>query len=137
MQKHGTELADRPRYVAAGELMSGGMRTLLVGAGERIRRLRRCTRSRLIFPNRLTYIRALHSHLQPTIAVHYKAIQDRHAVSFLLDILNDPGHHLDHSRRSVSPVLPVAYLPIDTSHQLRGKRHSERHVWEDHAHQRD
>lgn len=117
MQKHGTELADRPRYIAAGELMSGGMRTLLVGAGERIRRLRRCTRSPALSSlTAKTCHRALHSHLQPTIAVHYKAIQDRHAVGFLLDILNDPEHHLDHSRRSVSPVLPVAYLLIDTSH---------------------
>lgn len=41
MQKHGTELADRPLSIAAGEIMSGGKRTLLVGAGERLRKLRR------------------------------------------------------------------------------------------------
>ena len=41
MQKHGSDLADRPRTVAAGEICSGDMRTLLVGAGERLKKLRR------------------------------------------------------------------------------------------------
>lgn len=115
MQKHGTDLADRPRYIAAGELMSGGKRTLLVGAGDRLRKLRRCTRSPAPYPLTADSChRALHSHLQPTTAIHYKSIQSRHAVGLILDILNDPEHHLDHSRRSVTPVLPVAYLLIDT-----------------------
>ena len=42
MQKHGAETMDRPRMIAAGEIMAGGMRTLFVGAGDRIRKLRRC-----------------------------------------------------------------------------------------------
>ena len=41
MQKHNAELADRPDFIAAGEFLSGGMRTLLVNNGERLRRLRR------------------------------------------------------------------------------------------------
>ena len=41
MQKHGADLADRPRSIAAGELASGGKRTLLVGAGDRLRKLRK------------------------------------------------------------------------------------------------
>ena len=41
MQKRGADLADRPEFVAAGDFLSGGMRTLLVGVGERLRRLRR------------------------------------------------------------------------------------------------
>lgn len=41
MQKNGAELADRPLSIAAGEIMSGGKRTLLVGAGERLRKLRK------------------------------------------------------------------------------------------------
>jgi hypothetical protein len=41
MQKHGADLVDRPPNIAAGEIMSGGMRTLLVGAGERIKKLRK------------------------------------------------------------------------------------------------
>ena len=42
MVKQSHKLIDRPRYVAAGEIISAGMRTLLVGAGVRLRRLRRC-----------------------------------------------------------------------------------------------
>ena len=41
MQKHGADLADRPRMIAAGDIVSGGMRTLLTPGGERLRRLRR------------------------------------------------------------------------------------------------
>lgn len=41
MVKLSHKLADRPRYVSAGEIISGDMRTLMTGAGERLRRLRR------------------------------------------------------------------------------------------------
>ncbi|KAI0086645.1 cytochrome P450 [Irpex rosettiformis] len=41
MQKHGADLVDRPQMVAASDIVSGGMRTLLTPAGERLRRLRR------------------------------------------------------------------------------------------------
>ena len=41
MQKHGGELVDRPMSLAAGEIMSGGKRVLLIGAGERLRKLRK------------------------------------------------------------------------------------------------
>ena len=41
MQKNGADLVDRPRSIAAGEIFSGGMRTLLVGAGEHIKKLRK------------------------------------------------------------------------------------------------
>lgn len=41
MQKHGADLVDRPRQVAASEIVSGGMRTLLIGAGDRIKKLRK------------------------------------------------------------------------------------------------
>lgn len=41
MQKHGGELADRPKSIAAGEIFSGGMRTLLTPHGDRLRKLRR------------------------------------------------------------------------------------------------
>ena len=42
MEKEGGSLVDRPVYISASETLSGGMRTLLVGAGNRLRRLRRC-----------------------------------------------------------------------------------------------
>lgn len=42
MQKHGADLTGRPRHIAAGDIHSGGMRTLLVDAGETLRKLRKC-----------------------------------------------------------------------------------------------
>jgi len=41
MEKEGGLLADRPRAVAAGEIMSRGLRMILSPAGEQFRRLRR------------------------------------------------------------------------------------------------
>ena len=41
MEKQGVSLADRPRSIAAGEALSGGMRILVARAGDRLRRLRR------------------------------------------------------------------------------------------------
>lgn len=41
MEKQGASLADRPRSIAVGEILSGGMRILVEGAGDRLRRLRR------------------------------------------------------------------------------------------------
>lgn len=41
MEKEGGLLADRPRNVAVGEIMSGGLRMILAPAGEQFRRLRR------------------------------------------------------------------------------------------------
>lgn len=94
MQKHGADLADRPRSIAAGELLSGGKRTLLVGAGDRLRKLRK----------------ALHSHLQPSVAVQYRPMQLKHALNVILDILRDPEHHIDHARRyAASVVMTMTY----------------------------
>ena len=41
MEKQGASLADRPRSITAVETLSGGMGILVLGAGDRIRRLRR------------------------------------------------------------------------------------------------
>jgi hypothetical protein len=41
MEKQGASLVDRPRSIAAGELLGGGMLITFVPAGERFRRLRR------------------------------------------------------------------------------------------------
>lgn len=41
MEKEGASLADRPRNISAGEVLSGGMRMLLTPAGERFKRMRR------------------------------------------------------------------------------------------------
>lgn len=41
MVKQSHHLADRPRTVAAGELLSDGMRVLTLGAGDRLKKYRR------------------------------------------------------------------------------------------------
>jgi hypothetical protein len=41
MEKQGASLVDRPRLIAAGELLGGGMLIPFIPAGERFRRLRR------------------------------------------------------------------------------------------------
>ena len=41
MEKQGVLLADRPRSIAAAETLSGGMRVVVEGAGDRLRKLRR------------------------------------------------------------------------------------------------
>ena len=41
MEKEGAATMDRPRQIAAGETLSGGMRLLLTPAGERFRKLRK------------------------------------------------------------------------------------------------
>ena len=45
------------------------------------------------------HARALHSHLQPTVAVQYRSMQVKHARNVVLDILKDPAHHIEHARR--------------------------------------
>ncbi len=41
MEKEGASLVDRPRSIAAGDTLSGGMRVLLTPAGQRLKRLRK------------------------------------------------------------------------------------------------
>ena len=41
MEKKGGLMADRPRAVAAGEILSRGLRLIFAPAGEQFRRLRR------------------------------------------------------------------------------------------------
>lgn len=41
MEKQGGTLVDRPRFVASGELLGGGLRVVHTPAGERLKRLRR------------------------------------------------------------------------------------------------
>ncbi|THG98718.1 hypothetical protein EW026_g3521 [Hermanssonia centrifuga] len=94
MQKQGSDLVDRPRFISGGEIMAGGMRTLLVGAGDRIRKLRR----------------ALISQMQPNAAVTYRPLQMRNALTYMLDIIRDPDHHVDHARRyAASVVMTMTY----------------------------
>lgn len=83
MEKEGAALVDRPRSIAAGEIISRDMRLILTGSGERFRRLRKTA----------------HTHLQPKAAEAYQDMQTEGAKNFILDILNDPKHHIQHVQR--------------------------------------
>ncbi|KAG1741904.1 uncharacterized protein EDB91DRAFT_1247949 [Suillus paluster] len=69
MEKEGGLLADHPRAVAAGEILSCGLRLILVPAGEQFRRLRRVA----------------HTHLQAKAAESYAPIQMDAAHNVILD----------------------------------------------------
>ena len=83
MEKEGAALVDRPRSVAAGELVSKGMRFLLLRSGERLRRFRK----------------AAHTSLQPKAAQAYEDAQLESARDVVNDILNDAKHHQAHVKR--------------------------------------
>jgi hypothetical protein len=109
MEKEGALLADRPRFIAAGETLSGGMRTLLVPKGARLNKLRKYGLSFLAFSIRhsrfiLFLFRALHAQLQPTAAASYESMQERYARKLILDILHDPENHMHHARSYVSCI---------------------------------
>ncbi|KAG2340491.1 cytochrome P450 [Suillus weaverae] len=94
METEGRSLADRPPSIAAGEMLSNGMRIVMARSGERFRRLRK----------------AVHTHLQPKAAEAYKDMQQDNARKFILDILNDPKNHQNHAARySASVILRVTY----------------------------
>ncbi|KAH7912679.1 cytochrome P450 [Hygrophoropsis aurantiaca] len=94
MEKEGGLLADRPRAVAAGEILSRGLRMILAPAGEQFRRLRK----------------AAHTHLQAKAADSYAPLQMDAARDVIVDILNDPTHHQAHAKRyAASVILKVTY----------------------------
>ncbi|KAH7918059.1 cytochrome P450 [Leucogyrophana mollusca] len=94
MDKQGGLLVDRPRSVAAGELLSGGMRLVLTPSGDRFKRMRR----------------AIHTHLQPKAAESYESIQMDNAKTTILDLLADPNQFQDHVRKyAASVVQKIAY----------------------------
>ncbi|EGN97518.1 hypothetical protein SERLA73DRAFT_169832 [Serpula lacrymans var. lacrymans S7.3] len=102
MEKEGGLLADRPRAVAAGEILSRGLRMILAPAGEQFRRLRK----------------AAHTHLQAKAAESYAPIQMDSAKDVILDILDNPKQHMQHTRRyAASVILKVTYgKTAPTSH---------------------
>ncbi|KIK33867.1 hypothetical protein CY34DRAFT_813317 [Suillus luteus UH-Slu-Lm8-n1] len=94
MEKQGASLVDRPRLIAAGELLGGGMLIPFIPAGERFRRLRR----------------AIHTHLQPKAAETYQPLQNSYAKNTVLDILNDPHNFQDHARTyAAATSMKIAY----------------------------
>lgn len=83
MEKEGAALVDRPRLIAASEIMSQDMRLIFARSSERFRRLRK----------------AAHTHLRPKAAEAYQVMQTECARNIILDILDEPKHHIQHVRR--------------------------------------
>ncbi|XP_006456356.1 hypothetical protein AGABI2DRAFT_211275 [Agaricus bisporus var. bisporus H97] len=94
MEKEGANTIDRPRSIAIGETLSGGMRLLLTPAGERFKKMRR----------------ALHAHLQPKTILAYTPTLMKAAGQHIMDILDDPSRHQDHAKRyAAAVVMTLAY----------------------------
>ncbi|KAG2137966.1 hypothetical protein DEU56DRAFT_945673 [Suillus clintonianus] len=88
MKKQGASLVDRPRMVADGEMLSGGLAIGFTHAGDKLRRMGR----------------VLHTHLQPKVAEEYQSLQMSHAKNVVLDILEDPANFMDHAAVKNSPT---------------------------------
>ncbi|KAG2137960.1 cytochrome P450 [Suillus clintonianus] len=94
MEKQGGLLADRPRMVAAGELLSGGLFVAFTHTGDRHRRMRR----------------VLHTHLQPKAAEGYRPLQESHAKTMVLDILGDSFNLQKHaSNYAARTIVKMTY----------------------------
>ncbi|KAG1750230.1 cytochrome P450 [Suillus lakei] len=94
MEKQGGLIADRPRRVAAGEILSGGLSMIFIPVGSMLRRMRR----------------ALHTHLQPKSAEEYQPLQMWHAKNTVLDILEDPYNFQNHAATyAATTITKVAY----------------------------
>ncbi|KAG1727108.1 cytochrome P450 [Suillus lakei] len=94
MEKQGASLTDRPRMIAAGEMLSGGLAIGLTHAGNKLRQMRR----------------VLHTHLQPRAAEAYQPLQMSLAKNVVLDILEDPSNFQDHAAvYTATTMMKVAY----------------------------
>ncbi|KAK0442714.1 cytochrome P450 [Desarmillaria tabescens] len=94
MEKEGAALADRPRWTAASEIVSGGMRLLLLQSGERLRKFRK----------------ALHTHLHAKSAKDYEPLQMHYAANLVRKIAENPAKHMDYAKEyAASFVLSLAY----------------------------
>ncbi|KAG2342045.1 cytochrome P450 [Suillus weaverae] len=94
MEHQGAVLADRPRMIAAGEILSGGLGLTLTPFGEKFRRKRR----------------ALHTHLQPKAVEAYQPLLTSQVKNLVLDILDDPYNFQNHVITfSSTTMMKVAY----------------------------
>ncbi|KAG0706215.1 cytochrome P450 [Suillus ampliporus] len=94
MENQGKFLADRPRMIAAGELLCGGLSISFTRFGDRLRRMRR----------------ALHTHLQPKSAEAYQPLQMSLAKNTVLDILDDPYNFQNHvTTYAATAIMKVTY----------------------------
>ncbi|KAG2137977.1 cytochrome P450 [Suillus clintonianus] len=94
MERQSASLVDRPRLIAASEMLSGGLSIVFTPAGDRFRRMRR----------------ALHTHLQPKAAEAYQPLQMSYAKHTVLSILEDPQNFQNHARTyAATTVTKIAY----------------------------
>ncbi|OJA08119.1 hypothetical protein AZE42_08437 [Rhizopogon vesiculosus] len=94
MEMQGGSVADRPRMIAAGEILSGGHNLVFTPVGGRLRQMRR----------------ALHTHLQPKAAGEYQPLQMSHAKQMILNILDDPSNFRNHPiTYAAATIMEVAY----------------------------
>lgn len=108
MEKENASLVDRPRTIAAGEIFSGDKRILLVGQGERWRKLRKYVGLELrLLLHAYLLRRALQSQLHVKVVDIYMPIQTANAKNVIIDILRSPEKHQDHTRRQAQVVLIV------------------------------
>jgi hypothetical protein len=103
MEIQGGLLVDRPQFVAAGELLGGGLK-LLTASGEKLRNMRRYETSLGDWPISFRsshHDRALHAHLQPKVAQTYEPLQALHAKYTVLGLLESPDQYQNHAQTCV------------------------------------
>ncbi|KAG1807776.1 cytochrome P450 [Suillus subaureus] len=94
MEGQGKFVADRPRMIVAGEIVSGGMSIALAPFGDRFRRMRS----------------ALHSHLQPKAAEAYQPLQMSHVKNIVLGVLDNPQNLQHHViTYAATTIMKAAY----------------------------
>ncbi|EMD42065.1 hypothetical protein CERSUDRAFT_120902 [Gelatoporia subvermispora B] len=94
MGGHSADLIDRPRAVAAQEIMCQNNSLILATGKEQVRKLRTAT----------------HNATQPRIAATYEPHQIKGAKQHILDILEDPGNQLEHAKRyAASLIMEVTF----------------------------
>lgn len=94
LEKENASLNDRPRSIAAGKVLSGDKRILLVGQGMRFQKLRK----------------ALQSQLNIKIIESYEPVQERAAKNVVLDILENPEQHQSAAKRyAASVIMAITY----------------------------
>ncbi|KAI9618458.1 hypothetical protein H4Q26_012279 [Puccinia striiformis f. sp. tritici PST-130] len=85
---------DRPQLEMAGNIMSGGLRTLCLPYGERWKRFRR----------------VLHSQLDTKAAISYQPIQERASRQLILDIVERPKCFTEAlTRYAASVIIKITY----------------------------
>ncbi|OAX37092.1 cytochrome P450 [Rhizopogon vinicolor AM-OR11-026] len=94
MERQGGSVASRPRMVAIGEMLTGGLSITFAPIGDTLRRMRR----------------VLHTHLQPKAAQEYEPLQMSEARNMVLNILDDPSDFRNHTvTYAATTITKVAY----------------------------